>query len=279
MVRIADFCECTIPSGDTFSTVIHMPKTKATRKRAPIGPLTARKRSGLEAEQFAQRELVRAVMERRLKPGTKLDEDVLADVFNISRTRLRKVLSLLATHLIVTHKPNYGTFVAMPSASEARDVFEARQGIEDVIVRIIGEKRSNGDFAALRRLVAEEQRAYKLQKAGAIELSGDFHMILADLAGNSLLKTYVHQLVIRTILIQVLYGPQHLCLAHEHAEILEALERCDTRAAAKRMSHHLHSIEGSCVFREMDEEAVDLRSIFQHSREPPLSYKPGMMSR
>lgn len=256
-----------------------MSKIKATKNRAPTGTLASPKRSGLEAEQFAQRELARAVMERRLKPGAKLDEDVLADVFDISRTRLRKVLSLLATHLIVTHKPNYGTFVAMPSASEAREVFEARQGIEDVIVRIIGKKRSVGELTALRRLVAEEQRAYKLQKAGAIELSGDFHMTLADLAGNALLKSYLHQLVIRTILIQVLYSPQHICLVHEHAAILEALERGDTRAAAKRMSHHLHSIEGSCVFREAVDEAVDLRSIFKHAHARPLPYKPGRMSR
>ena len=243
-----------------------MHKKQTAKKRAPVGGSVSPKRGGLEAEQFAQRELVRAVVERRLMPGAKLDEEVLADIFNISRTRLRKVLNLLATQLIVTHKPNYGTFVAKPSASEAREVFEARHGIEGVLIRIIGAKRSKPDFALLRRLVFEEQRAYRLKKAGAIEWSGDFHLILADLAGNGLLKAYLQQLVIRTILIQVLYSPRHICLVHEHAEILAAMERGDTGAAVKTMSQHLHSIEGSCVFREMDEKTVDLRSIFQHSR-------------
>ena len=231
--------------------------------RAPVGTSMVPKRGGLEAEQFVQHTLVQAVVERRLRPGAKLDEDVLADVFNISRTRLRKVLSLLAAQLIVTHKPHYGTFVAKPSTSEARDIFQARHGIEEELVRITVAKRPKPDFTPLRRLVAEEQRAYVLKKAGAIQLSGDFHMMLADLSGNGLLKAFVQQLVIRTILIQVLYSPRHMCLVHEHQEILQALERGDGGTAAKSMSRHLHSIESSCVFMEMDEEATDLRKIFK----------------
>src|SRR3981189_3540764 len=97
-------------------SMITMNKKQATKQLAPMTRAVALKRGGLETEQHVQREIIRAVMERRLKPGAKLDEDVLADVFNISRTRLRKVLSLLATQHIVTHKPNYGTFVAKPAA-------------------------------------------------------------------------------------------------------------------------------------------------------------------
>lgn len=201
-------------------------------------------------------------MERRLRPGAELDEDILADVFNISRTRVRKVLSLLTTQLIVTHKLNYGTFVAKPSTSEAREVFEARRGIEDVLVHIICAKTPKPDFAPLRRFVADEQRAYDMKRAGAIELSGDFHMMLADLAGNSVLKAFLQQLVTRTILIQALYSPQHVCLAHEHTEVLEALERSDSSTAAKHMKRHLNSIERSCDLRERDEQLVDLRAIF-----------------
>ena len=218
---------------------------------------------GLETEQRVERELIKAVMERRLKPGAKLEEDVLADVFGISRTRVRKVLSALATQLIVTHKPNYGTFVAKPSVAEARDVFAARRGIEELLVRILIAKKP--DFSAMRRHVLAEQRAYDSKHAGAIEISGDFHLMLADLAGNSVLSTYLHQLVTRTILIQVLYGPQHICLAHDHADILDALERGSSDDAVDRMARHFDAIQGSCDLREVGEESVDLRAIFSQS--------------
>jgi DNA-binding GntR family transcriptional regulator len=224
------------------------------------------KLGGFETEQYVQQELIRAVMERRLKPGTKLDEDVLADVFNISRTRLRKVLTLLGTQLIVTNKPNYGSFVAKPSAAEARDVFQARRGIEEFLVRIITSKPIKPDFGPLRSFVAEEQRSYDVGHAGAIELSGNFHLKLADLAENSVLSGYLHQLVTLTILIQVLYGPEHICLAQSHLEILEAVERGNANAATELMSRHLDEIENSCDLREIDEEDVDLRAIFKETR-------------
>ena len=240
---------------------------RSTPNRAPESP----KQGALEREMVIQRALVQAVMDRRLKPGTKLDEDVLADHFAISRTRLRKILNQLASQMIVTHKPNYGTFIAKPTAAEALEVFEARRGIEHYLLRIIAGKPVLPDFGPLRRYVTEEQRAYDLNRAGAIELSGDFHMILADLAGNSVLSGYLHQLVTRTILIQVLYGPKHFCLVHEHAEILEALERGDAGSAAERLSGHFDSIQGSCDLRDTDDEVVDLRAIFQDAAAASVS--------
>lgn len=241
-----------------------IPKTELPL--APSQGAMRPKMDGRKTEQHIERELIKAVMERRLKPGAKLDEDVLADVFGISRTRVRKVLSSLVTQLIGTHKPNYGTFVAKPSVAEARDVFEARRGIEELLMRILAAKKP--DFSALRRHVLDEQRAYDSKHAGAIEISGDFHLMLADLAGNSVLNTYMHQLVTRTILIQVLYGPQHICLAHDHADVLDALEHGNEGDAVERMSRHFDAIQGSCNLREMGEESADLRAIFSQTRQP-----------
>ena len=223
----------------------------------------APKRGGLESEEFVQQSLLKAVMERRLKPGAKLDEDVLSEVFNISRTRVRKVLSLLGTQQVVTHKPGYGTFIAKPSVQEARELFEVRHGVEQMLVRIIGAKRPPLDLAVLRRIVDEEKLGHEEHNASFIELSGDFHLILADLAGNNLLRTYMQQLVTRTILVLAVYSRQHICLVDDHAQVLDALESGDIDGAAQRMALHLHAIQESCILRESEDEAADLRSILQ----------------
>lgn len=220
------------------------------------------KRGGLEAEAFVESSLLHAVMERRLKPGAKLDEDVLSEVFNISRTRVRKVLSLLGIQQVVTHKPGYGTFVAKPSATEARELFEVRQGVEQMVVGLIAARQPLPDFAPLRRIVEEERRGHEQHDAAVIRLSGDFHLVLAELSQNNLLKSYMQQLVTRTILVQALYSSQHICLVDDHAKVLEALERGDGLEAAARMARHLRAIAESCILRDMAEEAVDLRAIF-----------------
>jgi len=242
-----------------------MSRTAPTRELKSTIHATSQapKRGGLESEEFVQQSLLKAVMERRLKPGAKLNEDVLSEVFNISRTRVRKVLSLLGTQQVVTHKPGYGTFIAKPSVQEARELFEVRHGVEQMLVRMIGANRPRLDFTALRRIVDEEKIGHEAHNASFIQLSGDFHLVLADLAGNNLLRTYMQQLVTRTILVLAVYSRQHVCLVDDHTEVLDALESGDTEGAAQRMARHLHSIQTSCILRESDDEAADLRSIFQ----------------
>jgi len=241
----------------------------STRKpiKPPVKPPEASRRrsakwSGLEAEARVQHALVQAVMERRLKPGTKLDEEVLAEVFNISRTRLRNVLSQLATQLIVTHKPGYGTFTAKPTVAEARDVFQARHGIEDMLIHIVGGKYRSLDFTPLHEAVEKETHAHEHHDADAIEFACDFHLALADLAGNRLLASYMRQLVMRTILVQAVYSSRHVCLVDDHRQILAMLERGDATAAARIMSRHLQTIEESCVLHDDEDDPTDLRSIF-----------------
>ena len=76
-----------------------------------------------------------AIVERRLMPGTKLAEQKIADVFQVSRTLVRQALNQLSRDRLVTLEPARGAFVAMPSPEEARQVFEVRAMLESQLVR------------------------------------------------------------------------------------------------------------------------------------------------
>src|SRR5580698_5380766 len=89
---------------------------------------------GVASDNQVVERIFTAVMERRLRPGAKLSENVLCDTFGVSRTQVRRIFVVLAERGIVTLHPNRGAFVASPSPEEARDVFEARRTIERSIV-------------------------------------------------------------------------------------------------------------------------------------------------
>ena len=76
-----------------------------------------------------------AVLEHRLHPGTKLVEERLAEIFDVSRARIREVLARLAHEQIVELYPQRGAYVAKPTIEQALDVFEARRLIEPAVVR------------------------------------------------------------------------------------------------------------------------------------------------
>jgi DNA-binding GntR family transcriptional regulator len=207
--------------------------------------------SGLRAEREIFERILGAIAERRLPPGTKLTEESLVDIFGVTRARVRKVLLLLAQRGLVALEPNRGAFVAQPSREESVALFHARRVIESETTSLLARLPEAERAYALRRLDAhltEEAKARLADKPGAIiRLSGEFHRLVAELAGNPVLATIIEDLVWRTALALAAHATRHDtdCSPAEHPAIVEALRRGDGPHAVKLMTHHLDHIVSS----------------------------------
>ena len=80
------------------------------------------------------RRIYGAIAGQELPPGTRLREDQMRQIFEVSRARIRKVFSRLAFEGLVSIEPNRGASVAKPSAGEAREIFAARRAIAVVLL-------------------------------------------------------------------------------------------------------------------------------------------------
>jgi DNA-binding GntR family transcriptional regulator len=210
--------------------------------------------------------IVAAVMEQKLAGGAKLPEAALCEAFGCSRTQIRRVLLVLAERGMVALHPNRGAFVASPSADEARDVFEARRAIErssvlSAATRIdsnaLSDLRANARAGALAEACGDRKES--------IRLSGQFHIRLAEVAGNMVLLRFLEDLVARTSLIIGLYGSRspRSCAEPEHDALVDALARGDGPGAAAVMEHHLRRVESALDIRDVGEAPVDVRRVFR----------------
>jgi DNA-binding GntR family transcriptional regulator len=208
--------------------------------------------------------LLSAIFEHRLPPGTKLGEEALAAIFGVSRARIRRVLPRLAHEGVVSLEPNRGAFVAKPTVTEAREVFEARRIIEPGIVeRLVRSPERRAAVARLRQHVAAERRARQEDDTRAIvRLSGEFHTVLADMAGNAVLAKSMRELATRTCLVIALYDKPAMpsCLGEEHADIVDALAAGEGARAAKLMLEHLHHVERNLDLSITEAAPVDLEA-------------------
>jgi DNA-binding GntR family transcriptional regulator len=205
-----------------------------------------------------------AILEHRLHPGTKLVEERLADIFSVSRARVREVLARLAHEQIVEIFPQRGAYVAKPTTEQARDVFEARRLIEPAVLRRLIETLTPEKLARLRAHQDLEQDARRRDdKRTVIRLSGEFHSLAAELAGNTALARSMRELSVLTCLMIFLYDAPTAtsCRADEHSQIIEAIARRDPVRAEKLMLEHLQHIESSMKL-ETPAEEVDLAAIF-----------------
>lgn len=204
------------------------------------------------------------ILEHRLPPGTKLGEDRLATIFGVSRARIREVLARLAHEQVVDLYPQRGAFVAKPTIQQAMDVFEARRVIEPAILNRLIEHLTPEKIARLRQhqeLEADARR--RDDKRAVVRLSGEFHALLAELAGNGSLIRAMRELSSLTCLIISLYDAptSDSCRADEHTQIVDAIARRDLQRAEKLMLQHLNHIEKSLKL-DINATEVDLEALF-----------------
>jgi len=206
-----------------------------------------------------------AILEHRLPPGTKLVEERLADIFKVSRARVREVLARMSHEQIVELYPQRGAYVAEPTPQQAHDVFEARRLIEPALLRRLIDTLTPERVARLRQHQELEIDARRRDdKRAIVRLSGEFHTLLADQAGNAALARSMRELSMLTCLIIFLYDAPTAtsCRADEHSEIIDAIARRDASRAERLMLEHLAHIEGSLKLDTSTEE-VDFEAIFK----------------
>ena len=95
---------------------------RSTAKLRIVAPGSATSRGGEDdgAGGSTQRivdAITTAIVERRLMPGTKLSEQKIADIFEVSRTLVRQALHKLAQDGVITLRHNRGAMVPEPTRS------------------------------------------------------------------------------------------------------------------------------------------------------------------
>lgn len=204
-----------------------------------------------------------AIVDHRLPPGTRLIEDQLCKVFGIGRTRIRQVLQRLAHEHVVTLMPNRGAIVSKPTIQQAREVFEARRVLEAALVTKLLDTATRADRRALRAHLQRERVAYESRNQRAIiTLSGEFHLKLAELAGNEVMLNMLRVLVSQSSLIIAAYqrAGSEPCAPHEHEQFCAALEAQD-RGAVRLIQNHLRHVLEALDLTESPARDIDIRTV------------------
>jgi DNA-binding GntR family transcriptional regulator len=188
--------------------------------------------------------VVQSILNRKLRPGERLGEQELADLFGVSRTLVREALMQLQARGFVEVRSRLGWYVVEPSFDEARETYAARRVIEPGMLRDAG-KPLQTVIRRLRQHVADERKAIASADAAtrSVQLA-DFHVCLAECLGNRFLTAMMIDLSARTTLVSALY--QSHAAAQEsnadHADIVSALAAGDSARAEALMCAHIDSL-------------------------------------
>jgi DNA-binding GntR family transcriptional regulator len=190
--------------------------------------------------------VVESILARQIRPGERLGEQELADLFGVSRTLVREALITLQSRGFVEVRSRMGWYVVEPSFEEARETYAARRVIEPGMLRDAG-KPLQTVIRKLRQHVAEERKAIAAScDAGTRSvLLADFHVCLAECLGNRILTAMMVDLSARTTLVSALYqsASDAQVSNDDHAAIVSALAVGDMVRAENLMREHIDVLE------------------------------------
>jgi len=223
---------------------------------APVLP-AAQATSDTIAERIEQ-----AILDHRLRPGTKLTEEELASIYGVGRTVIRGALHALSHRALVEILRNRGAYVAKPTIREAKEVFEARALLEPRIAHSAAERVQPKEVRALQRHIDREHDALNRGDMGqAVYLSGQFHIAIAEIADQLIIGEFVNSLIARSSLIVALYWARRdaLCESHAHHALLDAIARNDAPGAEELMRSHLVDLRSSLDLTDRSASPQSLR--------------------
>lgn len=207
----------------------------------------------------------------------RLGETMLAEIFGVSRTRVREAMMKLEARGIVHVSARRGWFVVEPSADDARAAFHARKVIEAGMLMAVGTIPQPA-LAALRAHVREEE---DIVRSGSVHdrtcALGDFHIHLADALSNPLLTEIIRDLTARTVLVSMLYQSVDDAASSnaDHAAILDAMEAGRNAEAATLMAEHIGRVEGGLDLSTKPDPLAGLKEILS----PAAAARPSVLTR
>ena len=178
-----------------------------------------------------------------LTPGSFLDEVVLCERLEISRTPLREALKVLTAEGLLRHEPRRGCFVSEVTEKDLDDIFPVIALLEGRCAYEAARNASDADLVALTTL---HERLSAHAQAGRIndyyETNFAIHEAIIALADNRWLAMAIADLrkILKLARSQQLHAPGRLAQSlSEHMAVFAALKARDSEGAEAAMRTHL----------------------------------------
>ncbi len=176
-----------------------------------------------------------AILSGILPPGQRLGEELLAALFDVSRTPVREALLRLETTGLAHRVPRRGLIVARITPQEIVEVYVVRENLDGLAAHLAAQFATPSDIATL---IAINEEFAGTAREGNVKAMADlnlqFHEAIARIARNSLLSQFLTQIhhQVRRIPGTTFQHPGRAASAvEEHARIIEAIQDRDAERA------------------------------------------------
>ncbi|WP_066740829.1 GntR family transcriptional regulator [Cupriavidus sp. D384] len=183
------------------------------------------------------------IMEGDLAPGTRLNERVLCDLLQVSRTPLREAFKVLAADGLVTLLPNRGAEVVVLSTDTVNHLFEMMGALEAMSGELACQRITEAELNEIRALHFEMLACHaRRDLPNYYALNRRIHDAINAAARNPILEETYRRINLRIQALRFRSNFDHDkwdMAVREHGEMLDALAKRDGAALRDILRAHL----------------------------------------
>jgi DNA-binding GntR family transcriptional regulator len=183
------------------------------------------------------------IIEGVLAPGAHLNERILCEQLQVSRTPLREAFRTLAGEGVIELMPNRGAVVAALSRDDLEHAFELMTALEGLAGELAAKRATTAEVRRIRSLQAEMTQAHSRRDLPAYyRLNRAIHALIVGLAGNPMLTESHSRLNARLQAVRFrsnLNREKWDAALAEHAAMVDALAARDGARLAALLRAHL----------------------------------------
>ncbi|MDL9978782.1 GntR family transcriptional regulator [Microbacterium sp. ASV49] len=183
-----------------------------------------------------------AILAGEYAPGERIRQDELAERAGASRLPVREALRMLESEGLVTLVANTGAWVSSLSVEECYELYEMRERLEPLLLRMNTPLVSPADVARLDALADAMEETDDVEQF--LRLDRDFHLSCLESAPTIVLGDTVRSLWNRTqhyrrAVTRRFFADGDHSVHHDHHLIVGALRRHDEDEAEQVLARHI----------------------------------------
>ena len=180
------------------------------------------------------------ILEYKLEPGSKFNQEDVARELGVSRTPVVKALHRLATEGLVDNIPQRGFFVHQLTIKELLELFTLREALESIVINSIANKITPQNIALLKNIMSPFSGKWTPDVIKNYQkVDKEFHKTILEICKNDLVcrVNEIFQVYDRTFIAGFILKPSD-SLA-DHWALIDALERNDIQKAREIAEKHI----------------------------------------
>ena len=199
------------------------------------------KKSEISKNLKAYNAIKELVAGRKLSPGQKLIYRDLEEALGMSKTPIINGLMRLEQEGLVVSKRNRGFFMREVSASEAEQIYDLREKLEEISINYAIKNHNRNDLAILqKKLNHYNNYSAHIYDRKRLELDTEFHMQIAKMGKNEFFTSMIKQFYENIyFILNVVYLSSYIdSFKKEHELVFNAIRKRNLKEAKRVLRIH-----------------------------------------